>query len=483
MRRYHVQRATTREWLSRDAPLLDTGDASLPLSAVGSATFEVTPDFGQTPAADGRPMFEQWGTLIAIETDGDQIAWRGIVTDMSWQGATWSITADSMGTYPHGIPFESSYQGAEVDPADIVRMVWEHVQSFPDGDLGVIVTGQTGTKVGSFSTQDKEDTAAAYKAANKAWHDGVAEKNRRSAAESAARDVYTVRNKAAADASRALTAARATKDQAQINAAAAALASAESARDAQRDVVNVLAQQTSDQVAAVRVLSQTNSDTYQAKVAASKAEKADGGAVKLNWWEAPDCGQTIDTLASDYRFEWRERHTWTDAAKTDVLTEIVIAYPRFGRRRDDLYFEQGVNITVELQVDAEGDDFANNANGIGAGEGAGSIRRSTGVRDGRLRRVQIVTAKDAKTNDVLDSRIARELSRHREVQEIKTVKVIASPMTPIGSWETGDDILLRGVLPHLGEIGLWHRITDWKLTTENSAELTVARSDTFTYGG
>lgn len=483
MRRYHVQRATTKEWLSRDMPLLDTGDASKPLSKVGTATFACEPDIGQMPAADGLPMFDQWGSIITVETDGDQIPWRGIVTDMGWQGKTWTITADSMSTYPHGMVFESAYSGAEVDPADIVRLIWAHLQGFPDGNLGVVVTGSTGLKVGSYSTQDKTDTAAAYKAANDAWHAGVAERNKRSAAETAARTVYSTKVAAVTAASKALTTARATKDNTKIAAAQATLDAADAARDAQRQVVDGLAAKTDEQAAIVKVLAQTNSDTYAAKVAASKAEKDDGGAVKLNWWEAPDCGQTIDTLASDYLFEWRERHTWKDAAKSDVLSEIVIAYPRFGRQRTDLYFEQGVNITVELSVEAEGDDFANNANGIGAGEGAGSIRRSTGVRDGRLRRVAIVTAKDAKTTKVLDARISKELRTHREVKEITSVHVIGTDQTPIGSWETGDDILLRGNLPHLGEIGYWHRITDWKLTAENEADLTVARSDSFTYGG
>jgi hypothetical protein len=36
--------------------------------------------------------------------------------------------------------------------------------------------------------------------------------------------------------------------------------------------------------------------------------------------------------------------------------------------------------------------------------------------------------------------------------------------------------------PTLGQVDIWHRITAWSLLTDTSAQLTLARSDSFHYG-
>jgi hypothetical protein len=483
--RIHVQRATTGVWLDRDAQL-QLVDRSSPLSKVGVATFVCEPAAWVTAVPeDGLPMFEQWATIVLVEDGDGQLPWRGIVTDCEWSGKTWTITANSMSTYPHGIPYGDEYIESQVDPADVFREMWAHVQSYPDGDLGVVVTGSTPLRIGSVSTKALDAAKAVYADAVKAYDAGIAARRDAAADETDARAAYSVLVAKTETATKALTAARAItpKNQAAINTAQTALNAANAARDAQRTVVNQLTAIHDQKIALVKTLTTAKGKAYDARVAANALVKDDGGAVQLNWWEAPDIGQTIDTLASDNKFDWFERHSWVDDEKSAVRTEIVVVYPRMGRRRDDLYFEQGVNIRAELHVAAAGDDFAQNIVGIGAGEGAGSVRRSTGLRDGHLRRVVVVSAKDAKTNATLDARMQTELATHHEVEEITSVTVVDHPNTPMGSWQTGDDILLRGVLPHLGEIGLWHRITDWKQTSDTTAELTVQRSDAFTYGG
>ena len=90
-------------------------------------------------------------------------------------------------------------------------------------------------------------------------------------------------------------------------------------------------------------------------MAASKSEKDDGGAYTLLWWEAPDCGSTIDTLASDNFFDWVESHSW-NADQSDVVTTIQIMYPRAGTRRTDLTFGVGTDVRVDAGLDGESDE-------------------------------------------------------------------------------------------------------------------------------
>ena len=61
--------------------------------------------------------------------------------------------------------------------------------------------------------------------------------------------------------------------------------------------------------------------------------------------------------------------------------------------------------------------------------------------------------------------------------------VMDHPNAPLGSWQLGDDVLVRADLPWLGEVEVWVRITGWSLTGESTATLTVQRSDLFRYGG
>lgn len=209
---------------------------------------------------------------------------------------------------------------------------------------------------------------------------------------------------------------------------------------------------------------------------------ADQGPYELNWWDSTDCGSAIDSLASAAPFDWMERHDW-NGAHTDILHRVVIGYPRLGRRRTDLQFEQGINISDVIEVDTDGDDYANEVDGIGAGEGAGSIRSTAALRDGRLRRVAVLARKDVKLSIALASLVRNELTVRQQLAEIASITVRNHPNAPIGSWQVGDDILVRADLPWLGRVSLWHRITAWELASETTAKLTLQRSDTFTYGG
>lgn len=368
--RYIAQRATTGEFLDLDVPLR-RDDLAWALSGAGSLRATVSPDTGALRAADGRLVLEEWGTLIYAEADG-QIRWGGIVISSRFDGPVWQVEAAGFTTYPHGLPFTGDYSKIDVDPAQIVRDIWAHLQAQPSGDLGVTVTGDTSVRVGteprdvSFTTGAGEDVS------------------------------------------------------------------------------------------------------FQA------------GPYELSWWEAPDCGSEIESLAKETPFDFVERHAWDG---DEIKHEVVIGYPRLGRRRNDLAFVQGDNISDVVAPSLEGDDYANGVLGLGAGEGKGVLQRAIEAPDGRLRRVAVYTAKDVSSTSRMDALIQRELRRRQDALKITQVTVRDHPNAPIGSWDLGDDVLIQATIPWLGDVALWCRIVGWALKTESTATLSLVRSDSFTYGG
>ncbi|WP_329105522.1 hypothetical protein OG792_32860 [Micromonospora sp. NBC_01699] len=201
----------------------------------------------------------------------------------------------------------------------------------------------------------------------------------------------------------------------------------------------------------------------------------------LNWWEAPDCGGELDTLAQEGRFDYAEEHAWS--GPSTIAHRIRIGYPRIGRRREDLAFVQGDNVTSVVAVDRDGGEYANGIHGLGAGEGRAAVATDVVERDGRLRRISVYADKSVTSKDRLTTLARGELAIRRNVLEVASVDLINHPNAPIGSWQVGDDVLIQAELPWLGEVALWERITGWSLIGEDRARLLLRRSDAFTYGG
>lgn len=508
--RYIVQRAIGRKVLTYNASGIAEDSRTWQLSAVGSMSVKITADDASQNASDGEPLYQEWGTLLTVEEDG-QIRFRGIVTDVEYAGAGWNLTVSSMSTILYGCPYDGEpYYGAEVDPADIVRKLVAHAQSFPDSDVGLTVVGSTRVRVGSFSTQRRieavdfyNEKVADYKAENKklqALRKVVAATrktaaNQRTNRAGASRDL-TAAKKTLTAAKTALTAAKKTKDPAKITAAQNAVTAAQGnvndlqaaldSRDSNIDVTaaRIKAQQADVDAQAdiVATMKDRKDKASELKSAAQQAESDDGGAYALEWWDAPDCGRLIDDLAKAAPFDWVEEHYWDG---DEPRTRIRVAYPRTGRRLSgdtDPSFQQGINITVQLEPKASGDDFANTVFGIGAGEGAGSIRRLISKRNGRLRRVATLQSKDVKSKQEMVNRLQAELNARQETLAVDAITVAAHENSPRGSYSLGDDIYVQGRVPHYGKFKLWHRIIGITETPDGSSQLELARTDSFTYG-
>lgn len=202
----------------------------------------------------------------------------------------------------------------------------------------------------------------------------------------------------------------------------------------------------------------------------------------LVWWEHPDCGGEIDSLAKQTPFDYIERHAYTSDAQTAVAHHIQIGYPRLGRKRLDLRFAEGENIISSVPVGVDGDDLANELIGIGKGEGSAMVHATIAVIDGRLRRPKVVTDKTA-DRPRLDSILRDRLAKLIDVVDIAQVTVRDHPNAPLTAFDPGDDILVQATIPWLGAIRLWVRILG---IAESDTDPTVAvlatqRSDSFIY--
>lgn len=150
---YYAQRAVTGAWLDR---------AGLPLSGVSitwdlaadSLSATISPAVAMAQAADGRPVLDEWSTLLYAVADGT-IRWGGILTHSDLSGPSWQVQAIGFRGYPAGVPYLGPvYKQTSVDPLDVIRMLWAHLQSYPAGNLHVTVDTAThsAVRVGSAAT-------------------------------------------------------------------------------------------------------------------------------------------------------------------------------------------------------------------------------------------------------------------------------------------------------------------------------------------
>ncbi|WP_404949133.1 siphovirus ReqiPepy6 Gp37-like family protein [Streptomyces sp. ARC14] len=203
---------------------------------------------------------------------------------------------------------------------------------------------------------------------------------------------------------------------------------------------------------------------------------------ELAWWNNPDCGNTLDTLARDIPFDWVETHAWADSTSNEIEHRIRLGKPRLGRKRDDLRFADGENITAIAKPEGLGDEYANEVFVLGKGEGQ-KMKRTQIYRyqPGRLRRVVTVVDKTLSSGTALRSRGNRELNGHSQKLQIPAIQIRNHPNAKFGSWALGDDILVQVEVPWIGSVAIWHRIISDELSPNDMCVLTLKRSDSFVY--
>lgn len=157
-------------WVSRELPV-----SGLELTRTLSGAQVITGRF-DTEITDLRDVhLEPWGTWIHIEEAGE-IRGSGILLPGSYaEDGALELVAHGVSAYVGRVPYTGEARFIQADPAEIVRTLWQHVQSFPRGDLGVTVVGSTPVRVGTAETEEvTDDTVAEKQAAAKAIIDALA---------------------------------------------------------------------------------------------------------------------------------------------------------------------------------------------------------------------------------------------------------------------------------------------------------------------
>lgn len=216
----------------------------------------------------------------------------------------------------------------------------------------------------------------------------------------------------------------------------------------------------------------------------TQANNVEAAPYELLWWEAPNCGETFDNLATQTPFDYRERVSW-NSAKDDVDLYVDLGYPRLGTPRDQLLFnEENILEVVPIQ---EGDDtYASEILVVGAGEGSATVRGYAAEPFGnRVRKVQVITDKTITTVARANAVAASELGLRKGSKfSISELAIHARHQNAtIGEYDIGDDIFVQVIVSWLTEPHrAWYRILS--ITYQPALEIVrlgVARSDSFSY--
>lgn len=143
--RIMAQNVLTGEWYNRELPLDDV-ELTLRLSGAQAITGTVNPENARVAREVLRLV--PWGVWLHLE-EGGEVRGSGILqpTQLDEDGSL-ALTALGPSAYAGRIPYTGEYSGVQVDPVDVVRTLWAHIQGFPRGDLGVTVTGASSVLIG-----------------------------------------------------------------------------------------------------------------------------------------------------------------------------------------------------------------------------------------------------------------------------------------------------------------------------------------------
>lgn len=198
------------------------------------------------------------------------------------------------------------------------------------------------------------------------------------------------------------------------------------------------------------------------------------GPYKLNWYSTNDLGSVMDNLAESTPFDYTENHHWNGQEIEHTLS---LHYPNRTRRRSDLRFFIGENVSIVPQVEQTGEDYASDVLVLGTGEGRKMVRGEHVTSPARLRRVKVLTDKSA-DNKRKARDIAKAESAYLAGQEsIDQLTLINHPHALIGSFTAGDEIYLQGDAGWAGDVNLWLKIVSYTHNPDSeTATLSVIRA-------
>jgi len=108
------------------------------LSGPPRMTGTVPVELDRLRGPDGKPLLDPWSTAIWAEEDG-VIRGGGILVSTDFFGPQMRLDIMGYTGYPAGLAYVDSWFGVQIDPLDVVRHIWAHIQGKPNGNLGLVV--------------------------------------------------------------------------------------------------------------------------------------------------------------------------------------------------------------------------------------------------------------------------------------------------------------------------------------------------------
>jgi hypothetical protein len=449
MPRCYAQNIITGAWLNRDIQGIQQPLITWNLDGADTFTCTISPPRPDLKDANGEPLLVMWSTALYLE-EGNDIKFGGIITDQTFDGPNWGITATGFAGYPNGMPYEGPvYKQTAIDALDVVRYLWKWLQDQPNGNLGFkIGTAQAGVQLGA--QMPPPDWITKLK--------GGA--NKRSIA-------VQVDSLTGVTVGQVILVGDEThKVKAVGNIPAHIKYHGAGPKPGTHGTYITL-----------------NYPLDHFHAADSPVQhKMKPTPFELDWWNSTDIGQEISSIMGEAVFDYQEKHDWSGPEKIDVIHSLKFGVPRIGNRHAELRFVEGENLTVPGQIHQDGSVFANNVIGLGAGQGRAQLRVTVSQLGSRLRRSYIYTDQTIKRPERLTVKARRQMtSRIASVDTVTTVIVKNHPSAPFGSFAIGDDIPVQLATG-------WRRNTFWSRIlsmqqdpTTDQMTLTLARSDSFTY--
>jgi hypothetical protein len=437
----------------------------------------ISPEYMRLKAPDGQPIIYEQGVAIWAEDPDGEIRGGGLVTHSSFNGPAWNIECTDLTGTSVGLPYTEANFWIGVDPLDLFRYIWGWIQSQPGGNVGIDVDvvhspmrlGDTLIQRVEFDTEPPPDTIELVLVPtqpnpfpnNAAWVD---------------KGVQVM--KAVGWTGSVVRAA--------LNSWLAKLNDT--------NVPPLTQQQKTIRDKVIQKIGQPPNPPgpRTGGPAATYVERVVPGAVtqppvtweydayKLAWYKDHDLDAVISDLATLTPFDWYLEHQWSDDGDdAQIRHNIRVGYPRIGRRRDELRFVIGENISVVPSVERDGIAYANEILFLGAGEGSAQVvGRAFRRSDARVRKVAVISDPSVQSTDLANARAEQELAKRFIVDDLREITLRDHPHAPMGSVNLGDEILIEGETGWI-DLEVWVRVLARRLNPDSGEAmgLTVIRSD------
>jgi hypothetical protein len=95
---------------------------------------------------DGTPLIKRWRTAVYAEQPDQRLWIGGVVADYDINGPQLTLDVAGLTAYAAGTPYEGPpLEKVQVDPLDMVRLVWDYIQTQPGGNIGLVVDSAKST--------------------------------------------------------------------------------------------------------------------------------------------------------------------------------------------------------------------------------------------------------------------------------------------------------------------------------------------------